>query len=368
MTAVTNGPVCGNCGKPVAADAITCAHCGVLLAAYQATGGSESLTIVIPDSPVDDISSPATGTPPPAAPSPTPPGPGPAPRPVSSSPIGDALRRSRNETDAELRHETSLSDLASDELAAMASGNDDLADMADGDDDLAAMASGNDELSAMAGGGQTGSFEEAVNAELAGARVVFAGDKPVIEGAEVEVIEPGEGEPDVIEQLVASPMDEGAAGSAAVPEGEPVSGNTTQPSAGATSPAPDRTGTQRPSPAERGRAREQATTQSQVRSGNQASGANPSRVPAAPSWQSIPGGKRQSWPQDLPKPDLSKTVGPLMAIPFLLIVCLILGAGRGVGTFLLISFITMVIIIFLLVRAAQMATRKTTSMPRDKKK
>lgn len=376
MTAGTNGPVCGNCGERVAPDAVTCSHCGVLLAAYQSTAGSETLSIVTPESPVEPPASTVPTAPTLPAEIPTA---QPGLRPTSISPIGDALRRSHHETQAELHREPLLPSPEADDLAAMASGDDDLAAMADGDDDLAAMASGDDELSAMAREGGE-SFEAAVNAELAGAKVVFAGNKPVIEGAAVEVVEPGEGEPDVIDQpgALSSPADAtSSAGSATAsdsPAGRSPTASATPTSAAASPPtAPPTTRTQRPSPAERGRSQAQRTTQPPVGNANRASmaqqnqstGTNPSRVPSAPSWQSIPGGNRQVWPQDKPKPDLSKMVGPLMAIPFLLIVCLILGAGRGVGTFMVVSFITMIVIVFLLVRAAQLAARKTTSLPRD---
>jgi hypothetical protein len=58
-------------------------------------------------------------------------------------------------------------------------------------------------------------------------------------------------------------------------------------------------------------------------------------------------------------------VGAIMAIPFLLIFCLILGVGRGVGGFAVISLITFGLIVYLLVRAAGLTGRKTTTMPRD---
>lgn len=340
MTTGTNGPVCGNCGKGIAPDAITCPHCGVLLAAYQATIGSEALTIVIPQSP--DSETPASVTPPVAPITPTPPPPAqPTSRPASSSPIGDALQRAHAEAQADLHRELSFGRSAAADLAAMASGNDDLAEMADGDDELSLMAAGDDELSAMAGTGAGGSFEEAVNAELAGAKVVFAGGTPVIEAAEVEVVAPNEGQPEVIEQPAATPT---------------------------TPPPPARP--QRPAPSERGRANVTTppTGGANTGSGGQRgrpSGANPARVPAAPSWQSIPGGTPEVVSPDGAKPTLGRAVGPLMAIPFLLIICVILGTGKGVGGFLVFSIITLIIIVFLLVRAARMVTRKTRSMPRD---
>lgn len=349
MTGTTNGPVCGNCGEGVAPDAITCPHCGVLLAAYQAAGGSETLTIVIPDSP--DTSVPESSLPPS---SPTPTDAMPAAQdpyhPASISPIGDALQRTRAETRTELYGEPGVLDTESDDLAAMASGDDDLAAMADGNDDLASMAAGDDELAAMAGAGSSGSFEDAVNAELAGAKVVFDGGTPIIEAAEVEVIDPAEGDAEVIEQPATAP-------------------SATSPTT--TTPASARP--QRPSPAERGRsqASRMATPPVEVvdasssRQQTRSAGTNPSRVSAAPSWRSIPGGNQYGKPRDKSNPQLERMVGPLMAIPFLIIVCVILGAGRGVGGFLLVSSITTVIILFLVVRATRIALRKTSSMPRD---
>ena len=339
VTAGTNGQVCGNCGATVPTEAITCPECGVLLAAYQAAGGSESLTIVVPEIP-DASDIPVAEMTPPASPPAVEVSPTTSGRPAGSSPIGDALRRSRAEVESHLSPGEAGARSAGDDLASMASA-DDLSAMADGDDDLAEMAAGNDELAAMAGGGASTSFEEAVNAELAGAKVVYEGGTPVIEAADVEVIEPGDGPPVVIEH--------------AAPATPPSSASRPM-------------GTDRPAPEDRGRARPaQAISTSGGTSGQQvqSTGSYPSRVPAAPSWQSIPGGKQSLWPQDKPRPEIGKMAGPLMAIPFLLIVCVILGAGRGVGGFLFISLITMVIIVYLLVRAARMAVRKTSSMPRD---
>jgi hypothetical protein len=307
----------------------------VLLAAYQATGGSEAVVI---DSPSGSTAFDPVPTEPPAStaipPVPAPPEPM-FQRPASMSPTSDASHRASREMQGDLHREDPFPPVGPDDLSRMASGDDELADMADGEDELSEMASGRDELSAMAGQ-EGGSFEAEVNAELAGAKVVFDGGKPVIEADLVEVIDLGEGDPEVIEHV------------------PPASAPTASP------PTTLSRVESRPTPAERGHTGRNAAPVEVI---GQQSAHPPSRVPAAPSWQSIPGGPSTAAPS--PRPAWGKLVGTLMAIPFLLIFCLILAVGRGVGGFMLISLVTFGIIIYLLVRAAGLTGRKTTSMPRD---
>lgn len=261
------------------------------------------------------------------------------------SPTGDASLRAHRQMQSALHPGDALPPPAGpDDLTRMASGDDELADMADGEDELSEMASGRDELSAMASEAD-GSFEDEVNAELAGAKVVFDHGKPVIAADMVEVIEPGEGAPEVIEHPPTP------------------SGSVTTPQPAAPSrPEPQ---PQRLPPAERGRPQPNVPPAEVMDrpSARQPARSNalPSRVPAAPSWQSIPG----TTTVKPPRPAWGKLIGTLTAIPFLLIFCLFLGVGRGAGGFAMISLITFGMIVYLLVRAAGLTGRKTTTMPRD---
>ena len=233
--APTSTLTCGNCGAAVTPDAVMCPACGVLLAAYQVAGGSgpsdplpaaqataeppvvkppeTSETGVTPSpyatpgiaDPVIPPETSETGATPSADAMPsftmpafsTPPD----HTPRSQSPIGDALRTSSEsgigrgvpDTHGHSRYMVEMTRMGSPaaELTVMAEGVDELADMSDGVDELSDMAGGNDELSSMAGTGSGLAAE--VEAELAGARVRFAGNRPVIESEVVEVVQtPGD--------------------------------------------------------------------------------------------------------------------------------------------------------------------------------
>nr|MBA3277082.1 hypothetical protein [Chloroflexia bacterium] len=169
-----SAPACGNCGVPVQPDAVTCPACGVLLAAYQApAGASGNETISVADtSATHETASPAmTST---AGPVGTPAKPITPLRhtPRSQSPIGDALRRSRESGTS------GAEDLASHDAA------DELARMATSDSPLA----------------------RAVEAELAGAKVTFDGDAAVIETDRVDLTHTPEGAPVVVSHAPAIPV------------------------------------------------------------------------------------------------------------------------------------------------------------------
>lgn len=166
---------CGNCGVPVRVADITCPSCGVLLAAYRAPAGATGNEAIAtaPAQPAGDTSAthdvaiPAMSSPPPPTtlePTPGSPPERPAPprhQPRSQSPIGDALRRSREAS------ATGPDSLGSAELA------DELARMATSDSALA----------------------REVEAELAGAKVTFDGDAAVIETDQVDLTHTPEGTP-----------------------------------------------------------------------------------------------------------------------------------------------------------------------------
>lgn len=152
---------CGNCGVAVGAGDVTCPSCGVLLAAYQAPAGAtasdtSATRAVIPpgisSTPAPEEMDPESLPDRPAMP---------VHQPRSQSPIGDALRRSRDS------RTTSPGDVGSAEAA------DELARMATSDSALA----------------------REVEAELAGAKVTFDGDAAVIETDQVELTHTPEGEP-----------------------------------------------------------------------------------------------------------------------------------------------------------------------------
>lgn len=174
---------CGNCGVPVQPADVTCPACGVLLAAYQAPAGSTG-DEAVPAAPVSfPADSPAThdrpspaisSTPPPATVRP------PRHQPRSQSPIGDALRRSRESGS------TGPEDLASDDAGG------ELARMAADDSPLA----------------------RAVEAELTGAKVVFDGNAAVIETDQAELTHTPDGTP------VVAPHAPGTPGTAAVEPGQ----------------------------------------------------------------------------------------------------------------------------------------------------
>lgn len=183
-TAEPSMPACGNCGVPVRAADITCPACGVLLAAYQAPAGATGNEAIAtaPAQPAGstsathDVPTPAMSSPPtPTTLESTPGSPleRPAPprhQPRSQSPIGDALRRSRE------ARATGPGDLGSAEVA------DELARMATSDFALA----------------------REVEAELAGAKVTFDGDAAVIETDQADLTHTPEGAPLVVEHASAA--------------------------------------------------------------------------------------------------------------------------------------------------------------------
>lgn len=151
-------PACGQCGAPVAPADVTCPACGVLLAAYQVPAGAGAGWMpmpavdvpTVPAAPPTPSSALSTGALPPSPPPPvatvSPPV---EHRPRSLSPIGDALRRSRED------------DSVGSALEQSASAAGTLAEMAASDSDLA----------------------RDVEAELADAKVTFNAGTPVIETA-----------------------------------------------------------------------------------------------------------------------------------------------------------------------------------------
>lgn len=168
------GAFCGNCGASVSVTDVICPACGVLLAAYQAPAGATGSQAAT----VDPASIPAdtSATRPAAAPA-TEPTATPEPEaglatsspvrhvPRSRSPIGDALRRSRESGSG------AANDLASEAVA------NELAEMAADDSALA----------------------REVEAELAGARVTFEGSQPVIGTDRAEISQTETGAPVVVE-------------------------------------------------------------------------------------------------------------------------------------------------------------------------
>ncbi len=154
---------CGNCGAPVQPDAVTCPACGVLLAAYQAPAGAAGNEAISAPIPPPAATSATREIPSPAMPVPVSPATASPPRhqPRSQSPIGDALRRSRDSGS------TGPQDLASDDAAS------ELARMAADDSPLA----------------------REVEAELAGAKVTFDGAAAVIQTDRVDVTHSADGAP-----------------------------------------------------------------------------------------------------------------------------------------------------------------------------
>jgi len=165
---------CGNCGAPVQPDAVACPACGVLLAAYQAPAGAAGNEAISAPIPPPAATSATREIPSPAMPVPVSPATASPPRhqPRSQSPIGDALRRSRESGTS------GAEDLASDDAA------DELARMATSDSPLA----------------------RAVEAELAGAKVTFDGDAAVIETDRVDLTHTPEGAPVVVSHAPAIPV------------------------------------------------------------------------------------------------------------------------------------------------------------------
>jgi len=292
-------PTCGNCGAPAPSTDLICPACGVLLAAYQAPAGATSAG-----------AGPVFSTPSFNAPAFAPP---PVHQPKSQSPIGDALKRSRNQMDAARFDDVRAQAAAeADELSRMAGGVDELSDMADGNDELSDMADGVDELSEMAAGGDT-ALARQIEAELAGAKVTFAGDAPVIETDQVEIMQTPGDKPAIVESK---------------PAVHPEPTNAID------------------------RLSKQAGIRGVYDHPMEETGA-PAEYPEPPS----------AAPVDESGFDLSMLIRWL---PFILIGVVILGFGRsmpGIGA--LIGILLVVGLIVLLLKWTAASSRKTSSMPRD---
>ncbi len=200
---------CGNCGALTQLVDVTCPSCGVLLAAYLAPRGatgaslapatSATVTTAGDTSATHDVPSPSmtadpaggntTVAPMYSTPSFTTPALESSPfhQPKSRSPMSDALQgpgdRPGSGNDAV--------------------GTDELTKMADGKDELSHMASGSDELAEMAAGGGA-SLTKQIEAELAGARVTFDGDEPVIDSDQIAITQTPGSEPSFVETRTGS--------------------------------------------------------------------------------------------------------------------------------------------------------------------